>query len=207
MTPSQATIQPAGPLSEFGITDAEYKAIVESYAIDANQYKTPEQVTAAFMERINKYYADGNSLDARTAHSSYKSRDGVYIGWNAWATDLYTKALMEGLYVSAAQEKGGLGEQYAANDVIVKSLWINSINAGEVPYKLTNSFAITDVVEKTASSFTVRGTQTVADNSAQVPSAARDSRKIGTKTFPNSRISFMLNSMNHRWIVAGEAGR
>ena len=199
-----AKIEPAkGVASEFGITDAEYQQLVQSYAIDADKYTTPEQVTAAYVARINAYYSAETTRKSITDHASYAAPDGQHFGWNAWATNLHTKAMMDGLFAPRAQDDPAVRAQYASNATEFRRMWANSVKANEPEYKVALSVVPTDT-QATPTSIVVTGTETIRDNSAQVPSAASDSHKIGEMSYPNSKITFVLDAPQHQWRVLSD---
>lgn len=202
-TPSSSETAP-GSLNEFGITATEYAAIKESLSIDAAQYTTPEAVTAAFMERLERYYAGGHSMKERAAHYTAQTPSGG-VGWNAWSEELYTKALEEATFISGYRENiaGNVLQTLADNKEVANRLWVNAAKAHEKNYVINQSFEITDIAVS-GDSFTVTGTEIVTDNSNEVPSAASDSQKIGTLRDTGAVIQFMKDPVKNKWFVVSK---
>lgn len=199
-TPSASEVAP-GALNEFGITTAEYEEVKKSLTIDASTHKTPEEVTSAFMNVIDTYYAGGHSMETRNAHYDDTTPNGQ-VGWNAWSNELYTKALKESVLTPSSIERSDSPiPNLQENKSIVNRLWVNSAKAGEKEYKVTTSFTIEDVSSVSENGFTILGTSTKVDNSAEVPSAASDSARIIDK-IQSKNVEIMFIKIDNQWRVA-----
>lgn len=202
-TPSASEVAP-GTLNEFGITAIEYEKVEKSLTIDANVHKTPTEVTNAFTNVINNYYAGGHSAEIRDAHYDDTTPNGK-VGWNAWSNELYTKAITESLFIPGYAERSDSAIPNLENNKReVNRLWVNSLKAGEEKYTMTTSFSIDNISNVTENSFTVTGTSYQLDNSADIPSAASDSaRIIGTQETENVEITFVKHG--EQWHVVSYA--
>ena len=190
-TPSKVETAP-GALNEFGITAAEYEKVKDSVTIDANVNKTPAEVAKAFTTVLDNYYAGGHSMETRNAHYTDTTPKGQ-VGWNAWSNELYTKALTESLFIPGYSDRSDSAiPNLEENKSIVNRLWVNAAKANEKEYKSTTAFTIEKVSDTTENAFTVVGTLSQVDNSAEIPSAASDSGRInGTLVSKNVEVSFV----------------
>lgn len=191
------------PAAEFGISPAEYNALVDSFKIDIAAHPTAESALAAFNEKMNLYFNGGNTAEERTKFYTWTPPAGSSIapGWNSRATELYSEAIQDALFVPGYEDTT---YSYLPSMKETKSnasaLWANSLKNSETPYTLNYMFnADNGIARLSNGNFSAFGSTTFTDNAANIPSAKTDSRAIFSETNPKQKLTLVVK--DGQWLV------
>lgn len=191
-----------GKAALYNMTDAEYQAIVDSFTIDAAAHTTHESVINAFNEKMTAYFNGGQNRDDHTRHDNWSVPD-THPGWNSWAGEVYTSAILEGLFTKDYIDKQ---ENYIEQMLDVKSeanrMWANTNRANQPGYEMAFEFKATSEMDpSSANSISAAGELTYTDNAADNSETATDSHAIASYTFSDTLVVMMLNQDTNTWQV------
>lgn len=190
------------PAGDYNISEAEYQNIVKSFKIDVATHPTAESALAAFNERMTLFYNGGNTTKDFTKHAEWLHPvdSSVNPGWNSWATQVYTAAAKEALFVPGYVETPNSYLPYMQERKrAVNGLWINSIDENETPYVMSYEFTPTGIARLANGDFTAYGSSTLTDNANEIPGAKTDSRAIFSKTLDSQAITAVIQ--DDQWLI------
>lgn len=183
--------------NEFDISNANYTKIVESLKINLPRDASTEAILTAISKNLTTYYSGGDNESDLKNHMIWRGTLPDDVGWNRWSANLYTKAIMEGMFAPGYETMDparSSTDNLKSWKVATNGIWANTTMAHETPYKVSVDFTldrtIVHAITATDAAISVVGTFTYSSNAAESPSAASNKISLVTPdSVPNTFIT------------------